>query len=78
MGDIGCPETSLTNYQSTPRNISKERVGSLKSRLSSCYTSKILRYVPYEFPMGYCSVIPHADCKLLNFAIQYCRYVHSN
>jgi hypothetical protein len=38
MGTIGCPETSVHNYQSTLRNISEEhrfnqhRGGSLKSR----------------------------------------------
>jgi hypothetical protein len=41
MGLIGCPETSVANYQSTPRNISEERIshlhlgGSLKSRILS-------------------------------------------
>jgi hypothetical protein len=38
MGPRGCPETSINNYQSTPRNISEERMShlhrdvSLKSR----------------------------------------------
>ena len=26
MEPIGCPETSVTNYQSTPRNIQEERI----------------------------------------------------
>ena len=77
MGQIGCPETSVTNYQSTPRNITKDRDASLKSRFFSCYTSNVLQYVPYEYATGYCSVVSHTCCKLLNFAIQYCRYVHS-
>jgi hypothetical protein len=39
MGPIGCPETSVTSYQPTPRNIPEERrpelhrCGSLKSRI---------------------------------------------
>jgi len=39
MGPIGCPETSVTNYQSTPRNIPENRRahlhlrGSLQSRI---------------------------------------------
>jgi hypothetical protein len=43
-GSIGCPETSVTNYISTLRNISEERisylhrVGSLKSRVSEYYS----------------------------------------
>ena len=42
IGLKGCPETSVTNYQSTPRNIPEEhssrlpRGGSLKSRISGC------------------------------------------
>jgi hypothetical protein len=64
MGQIGCPETLVTNYQSTLRNIPKERGESLKSSLSSCYTSKVLRYVAYEYATGYCSVFPHTYCKL--------------
>ena len=77
VGQIGCPETSVTNYQSTPRNITKDRDASLKSRFFSCCTSNVLQYVPYEYATGYCSVVSHTCCKLLNFAIQYCRYVHS-
>jgi len=68
MGQIGCPETLVTNYQSALRNIPKERGESLKSSLSSCYTSNVLRYVAYE----YATVFSHTYCKLLNFAIQYC------
>ena len=40
MGQIGCPETSVTNHQPTPRNIAEDRLiqlhldGSLKARRS--------------------------------------------
>jgi len=34
MGTIGCPETSLSHYQSTPRAIPKERRSHLDSSRS--------------------------------------------
>jgi len=50
MGSIGCPETSVTNYQSTLRNISEgrrpnvNRGGNLKSRK---LWGKLYRVLPY-------------------------------
>ena len=42
MGQIGYLETSVKNFESTLRNIPKERGGNLKSHFSSCYTSNVL------------------------------------
>jgi hypothetical protein len=58
MGPTGCPETSITNYQSTLRNIPEERVsrlrrgGSVKSRkysicLKRSQTAKHYQYCMY-------------------------------
>jgi len=63
MRQTGCPETSVSIYQSKLCNIPKERVGSLKSRPSSCYTSNVLLYVPYEYTT-WCSVVPYTYCKI--------------
>jgi len=53
MGPLGCPETSITNYQSTLRNIPEERKsdlrcgGSLNSRLIRLITVATLFLVGY-------------------------------
>ena len=56
MGPIGCPETSVRNYHSTLRKITKElrshvhRGGSLKSRIAKKY-SFIRRKLTYTKQM---------------------------
>ena len=44
MGPIGCPETSVTNYHHTPRNIPEER----RSRMCDVSTENEYSYLVHE------------------------------